>query len=227
MYWVVGGVLGLVVLVSAGTFIYIHFIEGSAPKPLSLQDAPTAPTTASNGSTPSSTSIAGDYTVTSGSTVGYRVKEVLFGQDNTAAGRTDAVTGNVTVSGTTVTKATFNADMTKVTSDRSQRDNQFQGRIMDTSQYPTATFTLTSPISIAAVPANKVAKTYTATGTLTMHGTTKSVTFPIHAQRNGAQLNVQGSIPVKFSDWNIPNPSFGPITTEDHGTMEFLIVLQK
>ena len=161
------------------------------------------------------------------STVGYRVKEVLFGQDNTAVGRTNAVTGTVTISGTTVTKTSFTADMTQVSSDRSHRDNQFQGRIMDTSQYPTATFSLTSPISIAPVPANKIVKSYPATGNLTMHGTTKSVTFTLQAQRNGAQLDLNGSIPVTFSDWNIPNPSFGPVTTENHGQMEFLIVLNK
>jgi polyisoprenoid-binding protein YceI len=237
LYWVVGGLLGLVILISAGTFIYIHFIEGSPPKPLSLSDVTT--TTASSGagstttaaagdSSASNGSIAGTWTVvSSGSTVGYRVKEVLFGQDNTAVGRTNAVTGNVTISGTTVSKASFTADMTQVSSDRSQRDNQFQNRIMDTSQYPTATFTLTSPISIAPVPADKTVTSYSATGNLTMHGTTKSVTFTLKAERNGAQLDLNGSIPVTFSDWNIPNPSFGPVTTEDHGQMEFLIVLQK
>jgi polyisoprenoid-binding protein YceI len=236
-YWVIGGILGLVVLVSAGTFIYIHFIEGSPPKPLSLSDVTT--TTASSGagstttraagdSSASNGSIAGAWTVApSGSTVGYRVKEVLFGQDNTAVGRTNAVTGNVTISGTTVSKASFTADMTRVSSDRSQRDNQFQGRIMDTSQYPTATFALTSPISISPVAPDKTVKSYPASGNLTMHGTTKSVTFTLQAERNGAQLDLNGSIPVAFSDWNIPNPSFGPVTTENHGEMEFLIVLQK
>jgi polyisoprenoid-binding protein YceI len=235
-YWVIGGILALVVLVSAGTFIYIHFIEGSAPKPLSLSDVTTttsessggATTSAAGGSSGARVPIAGSWAVaSSGSTVGYRVKEVLFGQDNTAVGRTTAVTGAVTISGTSVTKASFTADMTKVSSDRSQRDNQFQGRIMNTSQYPTATFSLTSPISIAPVPTDKTVKSYTATGNLTMHGTTKSVTFTLEAQRNGAQLDLNGSIPVTFSDWNIPNPTFGPITTEDHGQMEFLIVLQK
>jgi polyisoprenoid-binding protein YceI len=235
-YWVVGGILALVVVVSAGTFIYIHFIEGSAPKPLSLSDVTTT-TSASSGNTSATSAagsssatvpIAGTWTIApNSSTVGYRVKEVLFGQDNTAVGRTNAVTGTVTISGTTVTKASFTADMTQVSSDRSQRDHQFQSRIMDTSQYPTATFSLTSPISIAPVPTNKTVKSYTATGNLTMHGTTKAVTFTLQAQRNGAQLDLNGTIPVTFSDWNIPNPSFGPITTENHGQMEFLVVLQK
>ncbi len=37
-----------------------------------------------------------------GSVVGYRVKEVLFGQDNIAVGRTSTITGQLKINGTTV-----------------------------------------------------------------------------------------------------------------------------
>ena len=60
--------------------------------------------------------------------MGYRVKEVLFGQSTTAYGRTSAVTGSLTVSGAKATAATFSADLTTVASDQSRRDAQFQGR---------------------------------------------------------------------------------------------------
>jgi polyisoprenoid-binding protein YceI len=235
--WLIGGVLALVIAVSAGTFVYIHFIEGDAPAPLSLSTLNTtapASTNSSSGSTTtdassgSSDSVAGTYTVaSSGNTVGYRVKENLFGQNATAVGRTDAVTGTLVIEGTKVTTAKFTADMTKVSSDRTQRDAQFQGRIMDTSQFPTATFELTSPIDISPVPGDKVVKSYQATGNLTMHGTTKKVTFTLKAERNGANFAINGSIPITFSDWNIPNPSFDPVSTEDHGQLEFLLVLNK
>ncbi len=54
--------------------------------------------------------------------------------------------------------------MTTVKSDRSQRDGQFQGRIMDTSQFPTGTFTLTSPVELAPVPKDNVEADYTGHG---------------------------------------------------------------
>jgi polyisoprenoid-binding protein YceI len=63
-----------------------------------------------------------------------------------------------------------------------------------------------------------------ATGDLTLRGVTKSVTFPVTARRNGANLEVTGSIPVVFADYNIPNPSSAGITTEDNGVVEFLLV---
>src|SRR5207247_1727924 len=99
---------------------------------------------------------------------------------------------------------------------------QFNGRIMDTETYPTASFVLSQPIRLGSIPAEGVTGTARATGELTMHGTTKTVTFTVTGRRTGNAIQVSGSIPITFAEWNIPNPSFGPVTTEDHGTLEFL-----
>src|ERR1700722_17629236 len=117
---------------------------------------------------------------------GYRVNEVLVGQSTTAVGRTTSVTGHLTIAGTTATAATFSVPMDTVHSDKSQRDEQFDGRIMDVAQYPTGTFALTSPIDLAPLPATGVIKSYTATGKLTLHGTTRTVTFTLTAERRTA-----------------------------------------
>jgi hypothetical protein len=53
------------------------------------------------------------------------------------------------------------------------------------------------------------------------------VTVDLKAVRTGNSIRVSGTIPITFADWGIPNPSFGPITTEDHGDLEFLVVLTK
>lgn len=212
----------LVLAFVAGPYVYIHFVEGPAPKKLSFTTRTTraSPTTAPGTAT---TTLDGAWKLTTGSEVGYRVGEVLFGQSTTAVGRTSSVTGTLTVAATTVPSATFTADMTTVSSDRSQRDNQFKGRVMNTSQYPTSTFTLTTPIDLATIPGDLVQVKVSATGQLTLHGTTRSVTFPLTARRNGNTIEVNGTIPVKFADYNIPNPSFGPATTDDHGELEFLL----
>ena len=219
--WIIGGVAAIAVLLVGGPFVYIHFIEGKAPAKLSLSSQPTVPVAA--GSSTASSTVDGTWNVTSGSQAGYRVNEVLFGQSATAVGRTTAVTGSIAISGTTVSTGNFTVDLTKVSSDRSQRDSQFQGRIMNTSSFPTAMFTLTQPIALGPLPASGATVTESATGTLTMHGATKPVTFSVTARRNGAQIQVSGSIPVTFANWNIPNPTFGPVSTDDHGTMEFLL----
>jgi polyisoprenoid-binding protein YceI len=218
------------VLTVGGPFIYIHFIEGTAPAPLSLRNQPTASTGAGGaGSAPSgsgvdeSTSVDGQWKVTTGSQAGYRVTEVLFGQNNTAVGRTSSVNGTITIQGPNVAAGDFSVDMTTVKSDRSQRDSQFHGRIMDTSSYPTATFTLSKPVQLGTIPGDGATVTEQATGNLTLRGTTRAVTFEVQARRSGSTIQVSGSIPVIFANWNIPSPSFGPVTTEDHGTLEFLL----
>jgi polyisoprenoid-binding protein YceI len=230
--WLLVAVAGLVVLAVAGPFVYIHFFNGSTPAALSLSPAsPASTSTSTSTSTGAATAagpVAGTWTVGSGSVVGYRVNEVLLGQNATAVGRTTSVTGHLTIAGTTVTAGTFSVPMASVHSDKSQRDAQFDGRIMDVSQYPTGTFTLTSPIDLAPLPAGGVIKDYTAHGHLTLHGTTRAVTFTLTAERKGSQIEVSGDIPVLFSDYNIQNPSFaGFVTTQDHGLLEFLLVFNR
>jgi len=234
--WLLLAIGVLVVLAAAGPFVYIHFFNGSTPAALSLSpgssspDASTPATAAGTATadTGASGTVAGSWAAGSGSVVGYRVNEVLLGQNTTAVGRTTSVTGHLTISGTTATAADFSVPMATVHSDKSQRDAQFDSRIMDVSQYPTGSFTLTSPIDLAPLPAGGVIKDYTAHGRLTLHGTTRPVTFTLTAERKGAQIEVAGDIPVLFADYNIANPSFaGFVTTQDHGLLEFLLVFSK
>lgn len=248
---IVGIPVALVVLVLAGTFVYIHFIEPDPPARLTLDadtsgstttaTATTAPavggttvagaTTAAGSATTAGGApaggVEGTWNATDASLVGYRVNEVLFGQNNTAVGRTNAVTGKLTIAGASVSTADFSVDLSKVSSDEDRRDSQFRGRIMDVSSFPTATFTLTSPIDLGSIPANLAEVDKTATGDLTLRGTKKSVTFPIKARLNGDKIEVNGTIPIVFADWSIPNPSFAGISTEDHGELEFLLVFTK
>ena len=90
--------MALVVFVG-GPFVYIHYIEGDPPPKLSLSDLPAVTTTigskatgasgpTTTGSAATTSSVAGTYTVGSGSTAGYRVKENLFGPGHHRSGRT-------------------------------------------------------------------------------------------------------------------------------------------
>jgi polyisoprenoid-binding protein YceI len=243
--WVGGAIVALVVLVVGGTWAYIHVFSSDPEPAFSLDSAGTtaapsdpsagaAATTAAAATTPpsaapsSSTAANGSgdaWTVATGSEAGYRVKEVLFGQSTTAVGRTSDVAGSLTLSGSSVTAAEFTVDMTTVQSDKSQRDGQFHNRIMDTSSFPTSTFTLTQPIELGSVPSEGAPITASATGDLTLRGTTKSVTFDVQAIKNGSSIQVVGQIPIVFADWGIPNPSFGPASTDDNGILEFSLVL--
>jgi polyisoprenoid-binding protein YceI len=133
----------------------------------------------SKGSASTSSSLDGTWNVGTGSIAGYRVQEVLLGQSATAVGRTSKIWGSLTIAASTVTKGNFTVDMASVVSDQSQRNAHFDGPIMDVSQYPAATLTLTSPIALGSIPANGVVQRYDATGALDMDGTTRTVSFTV------------------------------------------------
>jgi polyisoprenoid-binding protein YceI len=226
--WVIGAAIVVVLLAVAAPFVYIHFIEGSAPPKLTLpgngQNAGTGHGSSPGGSPSGST--AGTWHVGAGSVVGYRVEEVLIGQHSTAVGRGSRVSGSITISGTTVTSGTFAVAMASVVSDQSQRNAQFDGHIMDVARYPTSTLRISEPIVLGTVPAVGATATYPARADLTMHGVTKSVSFTVSAERTGAGIAVLADIPIQFSEWNISNPSIGGfVTTADHGTLEALLHL--
>jgi polyisoprenoid-binding protein YceI len=218
--WLLAGLVTVAVLAVAGPYIYIHYIEGPAPARFSLSKQRASKSTAA-------VPLTGTWNVAGGSRAGYRIGEVLFGQNNTAVGRTTAVTGQMAITATTVDRAAITVDLTKVSSDSGTRDNQFQGRIMDTAQFPTTTFTLTTPVALGTLPAPGTTLTTTATGTLNLRGTTRPVQAALSARQTRSIIQVSGSIPITFADWKIPNPSFGPAQTDDHGIVEFLLTFRR
>jgi polyisoprenoid-binding protein YceI len=239
---IIGAVLALAVLAVGGFLLWFFVIKADAPDRLDSADLDNAlggtttvvestePPPSESTSTVSTATgdVTGTWLVASAdSTVGYRAKEVLGGLETEGAGRTDQVTGTMTVDGNAVTAAEFSADMASVTSDSSRRDGQFRDRIMSVAEFPTATFTLTSPIDFGSVPANGVEVTVDATGELTLRGVTNTVTFPITAKIDNGRIGVLGSIPVTWSDYEIPAPSNGFATVEDNGLMEFVIVFDR
>jgi len=224
-WWIIGIVI--VVLLVAAPFVYIHFIEGPAPAKLALPtNAGGSSSSPTSGGSTGSVSLDGVWAVGPGSIVGYRVQETLIGQHATAVGRTKRISGSITISGTSVTKGAFTVDMASVVSDQSERNAQFDGRIMDVGKYPTSTLVLTSPIELGTVPADGTVKKFAATGDLTMHGVTKPVRFTVSAERSGSTIFVLTDVPIVFADWNISNPSIGGfVTTQSSGILEVLLHL--
>lgn len=169
---------------------------------------------------------AAEWAITDASDLGYRVKEILFGVDAEGVGRTNQITGSMTIEGTQVTAARFVVDVSSIESDDSRRDNQFRGRIMSTDEFPEAVFELTEPIELGAESAEGVSVEATATGSLTLRGVTNPVTFDVTAEQANGRIGVLGNIPVVFADYEIANPSTAGITTEDNGLLEFVLVFE-
>jgi polyisoprenoid-binding protein YceI len=241
-----------ILAVAVGGFIvYDQVLRGDSTAALSLptaapsggaSSATTVPsaaatTQASGASTtvPSDGEGAGTWTVTAGSQAGYRVREQLAAlpAESDAVGRTDEVTGSITLetSGTTttLTAGTITVDTASITSDESRRDNRLRSEGLETDAYPTATFTLTQPVEVPAAALTGTPTDITLTGDLELHGVTKSVSIPAQAQLVNGTVQVAGSLDFPLSDFDITAPNIGGfiVSIADSGTLEFLVTFSK
>jgi polyisoprenoid-binding protein YceI len=165
----------------------------------------------------------------SGTWAGYRVQEELAGVGGTVAvGRTPDVTGTITVSGTAITAADLTVDLTTLESDESMRDGQLGMQGIQTNQFPTATFVLTQPIELGAIPAEGTSISATAVGDLTIHGVTKSVEIPLSAVQQGDIIGVAGSLTFTWGDFGMEQPtSMRVVSLADEVTMELQVFFRQ
>lgn len=231
-------VVGVVVLTYGTIFVYANFINDpeAALTTADLNQAVTATTT--NGTASVTTVVAaptttlpvgleGRWRATEDSELGYRVDEVLFGVVTQGVGRTNQITGELVITQTAITTASFEVEVASIRSDDSRRDGQFRGRIMNTAEFPTARFELTAPIELGSLPTAGEQITATAVGELTLRGETRPVTFEVTAQHSDTRIGVLGEISILFADYLIANPSISGIAVEDEGKLEFVLVFER
>ena len=199
-------VLGVVAAV-VGPGLYADWANSNADAAPSIETTATgAPVEATDGT----------WTVGPDSFAGYRVEEVLQGNDVTVTGRTEQVTGTVTVADGSLTAADIEVDMASIATDEPPRDGYFRDNALQVGTYPTATFTLTSPVELGE-GVTKVALT----GDLTIRDVTREVTFDAQVAASGDSVQVVGAVPVTFADYGVEAPSLGFVTVEETGSVEF------
>lgn len=201
-------------------------------------DAPAQPSAstrapAATGAPAQTGDLAGPWTVTSG-VAGYRVRETFLQQnaESDAVGRTEDVTGTVTVDGEPgalrLVSTQVIVDMTTLASDKDRRDGQLHGRGIQSDTFPTSSFDLATPVALPA-DFGRTDVAVTLPGKLTLHGVVKDVTIDAQARLEAdGTVVVVGSLPILFADYGIEAPNVaGIIAVQDHGTMEFRVVFAK
>nr|WP_233613995.1 YceI family protein [Leucobacter edaphi] len=207
----------------AGPLIYRDLVAGqaaSAPT-LSAKEGVLGGSAVGDALEPSA--VAGEWTVSEGSEAGYRVNEVLNGTDVTVTGRTSDVRGTFTISedGKTLSAARIEVDVASIQTDSSSRDSYFRDNALRTAEHPTATFTLTKPVTLAETPKSGDAVQATAVGDLSIAGTTRSVEAAVQVQSDGSTGQLAGSIPITFADFGVEAPDLGFVKVEPKGAVEF------
>ena len=229
-------VVGVVVLVLAlgGGYLLFASRTSDSPPPAALDPAPTTTagqatedTQAEGAATPDGTWQVSDD---GSSYVGYRVREQLAFLDspNEAVGRSTAVTGTMEVAGDTVENVRIEADLTRLTSDESRRDNAIRQRGLESERYPTATLELAEPLQLATTPAQGQEVRGEGKGRLTVHGVTREVDLDLQGVWSGSTIQVAGQLPVKMTDYQIEPPRFGPVVSiEDGLTVDLKLVFER
>jgi polyisoprenoid-binding protein YceI len=159
------------------------------------------------------TAIAGAWTVSDRSKATVSVREQLVGVNLPS----DAVlvasggTGSFTLDadGTFSPDSKISFDLTTLGSDSRDRDNFIRQDTLQARQFPKAEFVPTKASGLALPLATSGELTFKLAGQMTVHGTTKEVTFDVKATRSGADLvaTATANPSWKFSDFGMRMPS--------------------
>ena len=222
---VAGGILVVVLVAIGGTATYL----------LRSHQAPAALALSSPAPIGSPSALAGTWTVTSGSEVGYRVREQFINQPGPteAVARTTKVAGSLQVQGPdSALKATghVTADLSALVSQDKyanyqvyQRDFFIRKIYLETDRYPNAEFTAASVAIPPGIESSPVS--VTVAGTLKVHGVTKAVTAQLQAQRTVTGIEIAGSINVDMRDFNVEVPSISFTRAEPGVVIEYHLLL--
>jgi len=173
------------------------------------------------------------FEVNSGlSEAAYFVNEELatVGIPSTAKGTTNQVSGtlHLTADGSLAPDASsaFTVDLRSLTSDESKRDERVQ-EALETSLYPTATFTATSVTGYDPSIPEAEEQVLKLTGILDLHGVQKEVIWEVKAYRQGDVISALATVTVAFADFNMTAPTFAQIVSiDDKATLQVQLIAQ-
>ncbi|MEA3501789.1 MAG: YceI family protein, partial [Actinomycetota bacterium] len=232
--FIVAGLVGLIVVIGVAALVW--YLNQPVPEEVSIEaavgDAATTESTTPTDSTAPLGGLGGAWSVdtsigefsfedATSSFVGFRIQEELATVGaTTAVGRTPVVGGSFVLSGAIITETIIEADMTEIVTNASRRDRAVQ-RALDTGTFPTATFTLTDPIDLGAIPDEGEPVSATAVGELTIKGVVQPIEILLEAQLVGDLIVIVGAAEITFDDWGISVPTAPVVASvEDHGILE-------
>ena len=252
--WLVGAPTLLFVMVIAVPYLYLESTGVDTPPPMTFDDvgfgpgpttsttatattettstlapvdlgpgtsAPTVPTTTTTAPGP----VDGRWAVGQGSQARYGIDDTILGQKQRVVGSTEEVTGDLVIAQSTVQSAEVVVDMRSVRCG-CVHDDKYQD-LLDTEQYPTSTFDLTTPIALAAIPPDGEIVRIPVTGRFTIHGVTRTVRFELEAVREQVRIAIKGTIPIRLEDYGIENPDAGALGGLSNPTIDLLIAFDR
>ena len=231
--FILGAVIALGVLfVAAGAAWYFFVREDNEL----ATNAPAIPTELVDASETPAANESGALTfriIPDRSEAAYFADEQLasLGVPSTAKGTTNDIEGtfHLTQDGFDLDPAlpsTFTVQLTTLTSNESRRDNRVQDAL-ETSEFPTATFTASSVTGVDREMPLDEEHTFLLAGTLDLHGVQKEVTWEVQARREGNVMTALATVNFLFADFDITPPNIGGfVSVEDDVTLQIQVVAE-
>ena len=221
------GVLALgTVAAYAGPVVYRDFFAAPAAPAPTMLSADASELQPGGSESVDLAAMSGLWQVVEGSEAGYRVDEVLNGTQVTVTGRTNDVTGSFLVNGLTLDTAEIVVAIDSIETDSPSRDRYFQRYTMRSDQYPTASFTLTEPVTASQAPVQGEIFEQSLTGELTIAGVTRPTTFTAQFKVGSEQTTIIGQIPIRFADFRVEAPNLGFVSVHPEGIIEFELIAE-
>jgi polyisoprenoid-binding protein YceI len=141
----------------------------------------------------------------------YRVREQLasLSLPSDAIGKTSAITGTIVgkTDGTILSSdSKFVVDLSTLQSDRSQRDNFLRRNVLQTDQYPDATFVPTQATGLPSGFPSSGQASFKLTGNLTIRNVTKPVTWDVSCQGQQTEGLCHATTSFHFEYFDLTQP---------------------
>ncbi len=156
----------------------------------------------------------------------YRVQEKIFsrqiqsvlrivGVDNVAVGKTRQVRGEILLGRDgQIPAMKVTVDLSTLTSNNDLRDQKIREGWLESSRYPLATFVAGDVPAVAVAPDGQEVS-FKVPGTMTIHDTSRPLTFDVKAAVSGQMASGTATTSLKMRDFGFNPPSVG-------GTLEVL-----
>lgn len=176
-----------------------------------------------------SDSVDGTYAIVEGeSKASYEVKEIFLidSLNATAIGTTTAIEGDLVVKSGALQPSKVVVDVSKLKSDRSQRDGQLRNRGLETTKYPTAEFAING-VDLGGLAEGQEAS-FKLTGKAKIHGVEKELTWDATARMEGDALYLTGTTEFQMELFAIEPPNIaGRIRVDDGVKLKVEFVAKK
>lgn len=130
--------------------------------------------------------------------------------------KSSALSGTLTVAGSPSSlDGALTLDLRTIDTGISLRNDHLREKYLEVDKAPGYDKALLSGVVLQGVSTEATNGKGTFTGSLTLHGTTRSVGGPVEVRTAGGVARVKASFPLKLSEYNIPEPRYLGVGVRD------------